>query len=68
MDIFDRICSGCEYREMTYEPKAEDYGQDGVGYYCNRKEYDVERCPRASLWREYFKQKKEAEDLRLMHS
>lgn len=59
MNCFDEICDGCEYREMSYEPKADDYGQDPVGYSCNRMEYGVERCPRAKQWVAYFKRIKE---------
>lgn len=59
MSGFDEICDCCEYREMSYEPKADDYGQDPFSYYCNRREYGVERCPRAKQWREYFRRQKE---------
>ena len=58
MNGFDRICPGCEYQQMSYEPKADDYGQDPIGYFCNRREYGVDRCPRAAQWRDYFRQRK----------
>ena len=58
---FDIICPGCEYRELTYCAKAEDYGGDGVGWYCNKAEWGVEKCPRSAQWREYFKHEKEKE-------
>lgn len=57
MTGFDIVCPGCKYQGMSYEPKAEDYGQDSVGYYCNKGEYGIERCPRAAQWRDYFKRK-----------
>lgn len=52
---FDVVCVGCEYRELSYSAKAEDYGEDGVGWYCNKEEWGVERCPRREQWREWFK-------------
>ena len=55
---FDTICPGCKYLAMDYNAKAEDYGCDGVGEYCNKSEYGVTRCPRAAQWRGYFKAKK----------
>lgn len=62
MNGFDIICPGCEYQEMSYEPKADDYGQDPIGYFCNRREYGVNRCPRATQWRDYFRHRKGGND------
>ena len=61
-DDADYICEGCEYQEMFFCDKAEDYGGDGVGYYCNRKEYGVERCPNAHLWCDFFDRKRKREE------
>lgn len=53
-NLFDIVCSGCEYRQLTYCAKAEDYGQDGVGWYCNKEEWGVRKCPRSSEWKRMF--------------
>lgn len=62
VDAFDSICGGCEYRRIDYNSKAEDYGFDGFGNRCVRREYDVERCPKAADWRRYFQENKDDED------
>ena len=59
MTAFDVVCSGCKYRQLTYCAKAEDYGQDSVGWYCNKEEWGIVKCPRSAQWREYFNREKE---------
>jgi len=62
MNGFDEICPGCKYRKISYEPKADDYGQDPFGCYCNKSEYGISRCPRAAEWRHYFARKRKGEE------
>lgn len=59
VDPFDIICGGCEYRRIEYNSKAEDYGLGGFSNSCERREYGVERCPKAADWRRYFKENNE---------
>ena len=59
MTAFDIVCKGCRYRQLSYCGKADEYGFESVGYYCNKEEFGIEKFPRRAVWREYFKREKE---------
>lgn len=62
VDVSDLICGSCEWRRIDYDSKAEDYGFNGFSNRCVRREYGVERCPKAADWRRYFQENKDDDD------